>query len=210
MTLAGTPTDDRLNQRTAWTRALTLPLAALAALTAAFLLTGAAGPVPLEVPSAEAASKCAGAKKRPARLGKQRAAAIVKCLVNQKRQQKGVGKVSFRRSVKRAAGRHTKKMKKTDCFAHDCPGEPALSGRLERSGYLPCGCSWSAGENIAYGRGSRGTPKRIVRGWLRSPSHRHVMLSPRFDHIGVAMRRGTPFKSRRNAATYTLDFGAKK
>ena len=129
------------------------------------------------------------------------------CVVNQRRSKKGLRPLKQAHELAKAADRHTRTMRRTDCFAHTCPGEPALSARLTKSGYLPCGCSWSAGENIAYGRGHKGSPRVIAKRWMQSSAHRQTLLNPGFRHVGVGFHRGTPYGNKRSAATYTIDLG---
>ncbi len=188
-------------------------LTALGAL-ALFALLGPSGPgQPLGALSADEAeaAKCGGASRSPKRLGKRRARQLVVCLINRRRSKAGVRRLDKKREVARAATRHTKRMKSSNCFSHTCPGEAPLSGRLRQTDYLPCGCSWGAGETIAWGKGrGEGSPRAVVDAWMRSPSHRGTMLARGFEHIGVGYRRGSPFSGSAKAATYTIDFGYKR
>ncbi len=117
--------------------------------------------------------------------------------------------MKYRNKLSRAARSHTQHMQKTDCFDHVCPGERSLVGRFEWADYLPCGCSWGAAENIGWGPGHKGTPRRIVKAWMHSPPHRANILG-NFDHIGVGVRWGSPDHRGAKAGTYTLDFGYKR
>lgn len=101
-------------------------------------------------------------------------------------------------------------MQRTDCFDHVCPGEPALTGRYERADYLPCGCSWGAAENIAWGPGQKGSPRQIVRAWMNSSPHRANILNGTYEHVGVGVRWGSPRHRHSKAGTYTLDFGYRR
>jgi uncharacterized protein YkwD len=157
------------------------------------------------------AAKCQGASRSPKRLGKKRARNLVVCLVNKRRKKAGVGRVKRKSTVTKAATRHTKRMKKTNCLAHICPGEPALPERLKQTSYLPCGCNWGVGENIGWGMGRKeGSPRGMVAQWMRSSAHRSTMLNRSFEHVGVGYRRGGPASGSRKAATYTIDFGFKR
>ena len=102
-------------------------------------------------------------------------------------------------------------MVRLGCFSHQCRGEQDLVGRLTHAGYLPCGCSWAVGENIAYGSGDYGSPRDIVDSWMHSSGHRANILNGAYEHIGVAVASGTPGAERsRDGATYTTDFGYKR
>jgi uncharacterized protein YkwD len=191
-----------------------LSLLALLLLTAALLVLGAAGSEnagPLGPQSAEAKKRCPGGKRSPRNLKVSGAQRLVICLVNKRREARGLRRLKRHKSVNRAAVRHTREMRRKRCFSHTCPGEPDLTGRLTRADYLPCGCSWSAGENIAWGAGKKtGSPAKIVRAWMRSPSHRSTMLQKSLEHIGVGFRRGSPYSGKSKLATYTLDVGYKR
>ncbi len=138
-----------------------------------------------------------------------RAERLTLCLLNKQRANHGMKKLRAQRNQRRAASRHSRLMVRRGCFSHQCPGEPDLVGRLERAGYLPCGCSWMVGENIAWGSGSYGSPRNIVESWMESPGHRENILNPRYEHIGVAVHSGSPGRRYRDAVTYTTDFGFK-
>jgi uncharacterized protein YkwD len=176
-------------------------LTALLALLAALALSAAASPA--------SAAHCKGADRPAAQMRGGKAAKLTLCLLNKERAKRGLHKLDANRKAAKAARRHNRLMVRRNCFDHECPGEPDLVGRLTKSGYLPCSCSWAVGENIAWGSGSYGSPRRIVAGWMGSPPHRENILYPRFEHIGVAVERGDPGTGYPRTATYTTDFGAK-
>lgn len=184
---------------------LRLPLAiAIAALLATLVsIPGAAAP------DRALAAKCPGASDRPERLSSKRARSLILCLVNKKRAREGVARLRVNRSLGRAASRHTRHMQRERCFAHVCPGEPSLSGRLKRAGYLPCGCSWNASEALAFGYRRKGSPRQVFKAWMRSSPHRRALLGSGFRHIGIGFRRGDPWGSR-SGATYTVNVGYKR
>jgi uncharacterized protein YkwD len=67
----------------------------------------------------------------------------------------------------------------------------ARSGRLEhRNQYRvlrACNLHWT-GETLARGAGGL-TPGAMVRAWMHSPAHRAVLMKPRANLAGVAIRR---------------------
>jgi uncharacterized protein YkwD len=67
----------------------------------------------------------------------------------------------------------------------------AQSGRLEhRDQYRvlsACNLHWT-GETLARGAGGL-SPRAMVRAWMHSPGHRAVLMKPRANLAGVAMRR---------------------
>ena len=74
-----------------------------------------------------------------------------------------------------------------------------MSGRVRR--YVR---ARGVGETIAYlPAGARSQAARIVKMWMRSPSHRATLLSPGFRRVGVGRRRG--FVGGTHAIVYTAD-----
>ena len=70
-----------------------------------------------------------------------------------------------------------------------------MSARVTSAGYLPCNCSWSVGENLAWGKGKHGTPAAIVAAWMASPGHREMILTG--EHEG-GRHRGSLRQARRS------------
>lgn len=186
----------------------TLPLLASAALLAP-LAAPAAGPA---LAAAEAASACGRfGDKSGAELRAAQARRAITCLLNRKRAKRGLPRLKSHRKLQRAAQRHTDYMRRKRCFDHRCGGEPDLGVRVRRVGYIVAGLSrWAYGENIAWGEGSFGTPKAIVKAWMRSPGHRANILNRDFRDIGVGFARGTPYSPRANGGIYTTDFGLRR
>jgi uncharacterized protein YkwD len=100
-------------------------------------------------------------------------------------------------------------MQRHSCFAHQCPGEKDLVGRIHATSYLPCNCTWRVGETLAWGARGQGTPQAIVKAWMHSPPHRHVLLDRQLRNVGVGLVWGSPSNPGAKAATYTADFGYK-
>ena len=126
-----------------------------------------------------------------AAAGKGRAAerALVEA-VNDARQRHGLRPLRQSRPLARSAGRAARRLMKRDSFHHT--GGPAGSR------------SW--GEAIAAHRGWRARARRTVRGWLRSASHRAVLLG-RFRGIGAGMKRGR--MGRRLMTVWVLHVGGR-
>jgi uncharacterized protein YkwD len=97
-------------------------------------------------------------------------------------------------------------MVRDKCFEHVCPGEKDLGARL--ADYLANG-GRGYGENIAWGTGDLGTPRSIVRSWMKSEGHRRNILDPDFEHIGIGIVWGVPEAGigGSSGGTYTTDFG---
>ena len=166
-----------------------LGLAALFALTA-------------NVPSASARAACAHATDAPneATEGQFRAALI--CLINQKRQARGIAKLAVNPKLNKVAGEHTQVMVDEQCFEHKCPGELGVKGRLKDVGYLK-GEKWRYGEGIGYDD----TPKQMMGAFMDSSYHRRLILDQRYEDIGAGARKGNPVGSEVDLVTYTFDLG---
>lgn len=181
---------------------LALSLVAAAALLLAMLATMATAP-------AASAAKCKRADVPAYKLAGKKARKLTLCLLNVQRKERGLKGLNEHKKARKAAKRHTRVMLKEDCFAHLCPGEPDLGGRFKQVGYTDCGCSWSVGENIAWGQGRLASPRKIVKAWMNSSGHRANILNRSFEHIGIAIKRGSPTGGSSDRATFTTTFGAK-
>jgi uncharacterized protein YkwD len=157
---------------------------------------------------AGAHTSCPNAHTAPQKLRPKEARESIICLIDQKRAQHGVGSLDTDHRLQHAAQRHNDLMDTTGCFAHECPGEPALGTRLKTVGYINGGLQrWIVAENLAWGSDLHGSPAKIVRAWMHSPEHRSTMLMGDLREIGVGFNRGTPSKPHGSGATFTTDFG---
>lgn len=152
------------------------------------------------------ASLVASAKKCPAQKNikaPERAQEdAMRCLINYARKHAGAGNVGSDRSLERAAGRKAGDV--MDCgFSHTACGNPA-DLYAHRYGYT--NGSWSWGENLAWGKGKRGSARNVLQSWLNSPPHRATMLRGSFDDLGLGLRRGS-FGGRKNVAVWVLQVG---
>jgi uncharacterized protein YkwD len=150
------------------------------------------------------ASACAGEAKSPSKLSRKVARGAVLCLINQRRNHAGLGNLTEDSHLNGAATGHTKAMVKHNSYAH---GNPLH--RIRASGYLAGASTWTVGENLGWGPRRWGSPRRVVTSWMRSPEHRAVLLGG-FRDIGIGVSKGAPFAHfGHNAATYTVDLGAR-
>ena len=184
------------------TNQLRLATAAIAALLAATALSLGPGA------ASGHAAQCKNSSAPAYELSGREARRATLCLLNRERADHGLKPLHADEHQQKAAGAHNRTMLRKDCFSHQCSGERDLVGRIEQAGYLPCSCSWSVGENIAWGSGELSSPRRIVDAWMGSGPHRANILNRRFEDIGVAVDSGSP-GSGGQAATYTTDFGFK-
>jgi uncharacterized protein YkwD len=168
-------------------------------LCAGVVLTAAIAVV-AQAPALAAGCPGASASAASAKPGKLRSALL--CVVNRKRASSGVRALRVDRRMQRAAGRHARDMERRHYFAHQRPGGPDLTTRLERAGWR--GHAW--GENIAYGCGSSASPRATVRMWMNSPPHRAIMLSGTYRVGGVGVTDWAPCG---RGGMWVLDVGRK-
>ncbi|MGH2961727.1 MAG: CAP domain-containing protein [Solirubrobacterales bacterium] len=150
------------------------------------------------------AATCRYADGKAGEITRRQARDAIVCLINGRRDARGKRRLDAHHALHKAAGRHSRRMERSGCRSHRCPGERDLAGRVSATSYLPCSCSWGVGENIAWGSGERGTPRRIVKGWMGSAGHRANLLDGDFRHFGVGVA------SNGDDAIYTAVFGYRR
>jgi uncharacterized protein YkwD len=163
----------------------------LPALVAAIAVAGSAAAVPPTCPE--------GASDR---------AAFV-CEINAARADAGRWPLKSRPALVEAARAHSGDMVERRYFAHESPEGEGPADRARRAGYMRHADSWRIGEVLLWSRGERLTAARAVALWLDSPSHRHVLLSPRYRDLGAAPVPGAPVGDPEvePATTVTVVFG---
>src|SRR6478736_5499515 len=124
--------------------------------------------------------------------------------INHARVRHGLAPVSSSRALHAAAIRHSGDMMGRDYFAHTSPTGSTMTDRILRTGYVS-GHSWIAGETLAWGWGSQAGARATVRAWLHSPEHRAIVLSPRYETIGIARSCGR-FLGYAGACVWTADW----
>jgi uncharacterized protein YkwD len=102
----------------------------------------------------------------------------------------------FDATLTRAAVSHSTDMLRRGYFAH---GDFGL--RMRRFGVAGS----FAGENLAWGVGTRAYAVTIVAEWLASPAHRANLLRRGFSRVGIAARVGS-FAGYAGATVVTADF----
>jgi uncharacterized protein YkwD len=177
-------------------------VAQLVTLTGAILVAAVVLAMNPAVTPANARCRHADARPHETTLAKMRKAVI--CLVNHQRAKRGRHSLSPDRHLRRAAQRHTNRMLATNCFKHRCRGEPGLSRRIKRSGYLDGADAWGFAEDLGY----ESTPREMVNRLLRNRVNRRRMLGRAFRDIGVGNGHGTPVRGLTDSkfVTYTLVF----
>jgi uncharacterized protein YkwD len=126
-------------------------------------------------------------------------------LLNQYRENNGVGPLILSDTLAVAAGRHSQDMARYDFFAHDTAASsyyPAGSAPWDRMAAEGYDYNTLRGENIAVGCESAETCFEM---WRNSPSHNAAMLDDRYRVIGIA-RVNMPGSA--YGWYWTTDFGA--
>jgi uncharacterized protein YkwD len=143
---------------------------------------------------------------RGASLSAARSATL--CLLNVERRRFNQRGLRSNHKLALAGQRHARDMVDNHYFSHDAPSGQDFVQRIMKTSYVPAAASWSLGENLAWGDGSKATPRQIVRAWMASPGHRHNILTAGFREIGIAIVAGGPVAGLNAAATYATEFGA--
>ncbi len=114
-------------------------------------------------------------------------------LINTVRVKHGRSELKISYPLARAAERHSRDMIRRGYFGHS-----SLIGRGRR-----------VGEIIGWGASLYGTPRAMMRAWMRSSIHRSILLSPKWRRMGVGRGVGA-FRGLSGAAVYTVDFNCVK
>jgi uncharacterized protein YkwD len=187
------------------------------------LIAGAALCLTLVVPATADAAKArisghlpncnvavAAASSAPRTAPTIRLARAAVCLINNRRIRRGLPRLRINNRLSKAAMWHTHDMVRRSYFGHMSKRGRDVVDRLYGTRYLGGRFSWSVGENLAWGSGRLGTPRKIVRAWMNSPGHRRNMLDSRFREIGIGVIANGPVRTDLPAATYTTTFGVRR
>lgn len=158
----------------------------------------------VEAPVAQAAASCGNSG---GEVSERALESSTVCLLNRERASRGLRALRVNRRLSAAAQRHTDDMVRRRYFAHNSRSGASSVDRIRRTGYLKGARSWIVGENLAWGSGSRSTPRSIVDSWMHSSGHRRNILTRRFREIGIGVTSRAPTSGSSAAATYTTTFG---
>ena len=188
-----------------------LRLALIATLTAAVLALGPgpASAAPYDYLLAPM-TQCGGLKQIDRSLSTGEQERVMRCMHNYARLRTGRAKLAGNSLgaslLQTSSDRKVWDMFRCKAFSHTACGLEMLY-HVHRVGYTSCG-GWRAGENIAWGSGSYGSVRAIMKTWVNSTNHRNNILNRNFRDIGVAVRKGT-FKDRADAQVWTTHLGAR-
>jgi uncharacterized protein YkwD len=160
--------------------------------------------------TAAAAAPCADANVRPGSASEAVLAKSTVCLINRERTRRGMRALRRNRNLSQAALSHTRDMIDQRYFQHVSKSGLDVVDRLTSTGYLGRVRTWLVGENLAWGSGSRSTPRETVIAWMNSSGHRRNILNRRFREIGIGVVFSSPNHSSPVAATYTTTFGTRR
>jgi uncharacterized protein YkwD len=161
---------------------------------------------------ASADTACANADLEPTAAGIDAARDAVLCLHNEVRAEAGLPRLRENARLQSAAERHSSNMVARRFFDHTTPAGVTMTDRIERTRYMRPGDLWTIGENLAWGTGTRSTPREIVAAWMASKGHRANVVRRSFREIGIGIEIGTPVEvgAAMTGATYTADFGVRR
>lgn len=153
-------------------------------------------------------SSCPGADSTPYGGNVLQARTATLCLINAERARRDLVRLDHDGDLALAAARHAADMVRRDYFSHRTPGGESYVDRILDTDYVESPSErWTFGENIGWGKRDDATPRALVRGWMRSTTHRGNILDPRFRNAGVAIALGAPRPDQPRAATYDVTFG---
>jgi uncharacterized protein YkwD len=131
-------------------------------------------------------------------------------LINKQRAKRGLRALRLSDALTAAARAHSAEMGSRKFFSHDSSNGESFASRISRYGYSRSGYrSWAAGEDIYWGSGLYGTAVAAVQAWMRSSSHRAVILKRDFRDVGIgAVDCSSGFGGAKGTVTfYPLDAG---
>jgi uncharacterized protein YkwD len=109
------------------------------------------------------------------------------CLLDHLRKDAGLRKLQSNATLRHSAIYKARRIAACKIFTHNPCGDalavPFREAQLTRRG------RWVVGEDLAWDVKEAATARAILTTWLRSPSHRSVLLDKNFSHVGLRRRR---------------------
>jgi uncharacterized protein YkwD len=133
----------------------------------------------------------------------------VLCLMNAERSARGLKRLRAQTDLGQAAGKFARQMVRDRFFDHTSPGGSTMVSRIRATDYLHDTARWTVGENLAWGTGTKATPRATVDAWMHSADHRANLLDRSFSEVGIGIAAGAPadLEAGETGGTYVTDFG---
>jgi uncharacterized protein YkwD len=112
--------------------------------------------------------------------------------INQRRMAERLRPLVWDHRLASVALGHSRRMSDLDFFSHQDRERGDLTDRLRKAGIPWRACA----ENIYQQLGMPDPARRAVESWMKSPGHRHNILTPAYSHTGVGVFTG------RDGSTY--------
>jgi uncharacterized protein YkwD len=191
--------------------ALTLAGLASAIFAATGLAVAPAPPVAAAPAAAAAAAAAPATCANPDRIAanesqRRQAVRTIFCLVNIERQNAGL--VALKRSIQLegVGQRQSDDQVRYKYVGHVNHAGQALRARVIASGYPRL----LSGEAVLWGTGTQRSPTGLVHKLMTTPTHRRVIMSPRYRDLGVGLTMEAPLAGRPDGATLTLVVGRRR
>jgi uncharacterized protein YkwD len=156
-----------------------------------------------------ASDRCESADALPGQASVTDARDAVLCLMNAQRTARGLKRLRAQPDLAEAAGRFARQMVRDRFFDHTSPGGSTMVSRIKATSYLRDAVRWTVGENLAWGTGTKATPRATVDAWMHSADHRANLLDRGFAEVGIGIAAGAPaqLQADETGGTYVTDFG---
>jgi uncharacterized protein YkwD len=156
-----------------------------------------------------ASERCESADALPGQVSVTDARDAVLCLMNAERTARGLKRLRAQPDLAEAAGRFARQMVRDRFFDHASPGGSTMVSRITATSYLRDAVRWTVGENLAWGTGTKATPRATVDAWMHSADHRANLLDRGFAEVGIGIAAGAPaeLQADETGGTYVTDFG---
>jgi uncharacterized protein YkwD len=156
-----------------------------------------------------ASDRCQSADALPGQVSVTDAREATLCLMNAQRTARGLKRLRAQPDLGEAASRFARQMVRDRFFDHTSPGGSTMVSRIKGTSYLHDAVRWTVGENLAWGTGTKATPRATVEAWMHSADHRENLLDRGFADVGIGIAAGAPaeLEAGETGSTYVTDFG---
>ncbi len=156
-----------------------------------------------------ASDRCESADALPGQVAASEARDALLCLMNAQRTARGLKRLRAQPDRAETAGRYAKQMVRDRFFDHTSPSGSTMVSRIKATGYLGATVRWTVGENLAWGTGTKATPRATIDAWMHSADHRANLLDRGFADVGIGIAAGAPaeLEADETGGTYVTDFG---